>query len=313
MTITLRGLRLPEDFQALADLFNQRDHEPTTAERLAKAEAEWPTDGYLYRAVAVDEQDRILGYTEALHFAFHKPGKFYLRWLVDREHRGLGIGRMLGAAAESYAREHGGTLLQLNVRDDDERSRQIIEAHGYQFERHLFESCLDLATFDDSPYAGLLEAVEATGIRFFTLADQPGEQTERAIYELMNANVGDIPGFDNPTHPAFEIWRTWFITANGASPDRLIVAADGDRLVGATALFDRESGAMYTGHTSVRREYRGRKLALALKLLSIAKARACGAPYMRTHNDSLNGPMLAINWKLGYQKEPGLWSFRKSI
>lgn len=313
MAVTLRSLQLPADFPALAALFNQWEHEPTTPERLAAAEKEWPTEGHLYRVVAVDEQDRILGYTEALHFAFHKPGKFYLRWLVDRAHRGQGIGRMLGAAAESYAREHGGNLVQISVRDDDDRSRQIVEAHGYQFERHLFESVLDLATFDEAPYAGTVESVEATGIRFLTLADQPGEATERAIYELMNSNVVDVPGFDNPAHPAFETWRTWFITASGASPGRLIIAADGDRFVGLTMLFQRESGAMYTGHTSVRREYRGRRLALALKLLSIAKAKAAGAPYMRTHNDSANAPMLAINWKLGYQKEPGLWSFRKSL
>lgn len=313
MSITLRPLQIPADFPRLADLFSQWEHEPITPERLAKAEDGWPTEGHLYRVVAVDEQDRLLGYAEAQHFAFNKPGKFYLRWLVDRAHRGQGIGRMLSTAAESFAREHGGTQFQISVRDDDDRSRQIVEAHGYQFERHLFESVLDLATFDEAPYAGTIEAARATGIRFLTLADQPGEATERAIYELMNSNVIDIPGFDNPGHPAFETWRIWFITASGASPDRLIIAADGDRFVGLTVLFQRESGAMYTGHTSVRREYRGRKLALALKLLSIAKAKAAGAPYMRTHNDSVNAPMLAINWKLGYQKEPGLWSFRKSL
>lgn len=313
MAITLRPLQLPVDLTQLAALFNQWEHEPTTPERLAEAEKGWPAEGHLYRAVAVDAQGQILGYAEAQHFAFNKPGKFYLRWLVDRGHRGQGIGRMLSEAAESYARAHGGNLAQISVRDDDDRSRQIVEAHGYKFERHLFESVLDLATFDETPYTGVVESVKATGIRFLTLADQPGEVTERAIYELMNANMVDIPGFDNPSHPAFETWRTWFITASGASPERLIIAADGDRFVGLTVLLERPSGAMYTGHTSVHRDYRGRKLAVALKLLSIAKAKGCGAPYMRTHNDSVNAPMLAINWRLGYQKEPGIWSFRKSI
>lgn len=313
MSITLRPLQIPADFPALAALLNQWEHEPTTPERLAEAEKEWPTERLLYRSVAVDAQDRILGYALALHFAFHKPGKFYLRCLVDKQHQGQGIGRMLGAAADSFVREHGGDLIEISVRDDDDRSRAIVEAHGYEFERHLFESVLDLATFDEAPYAGVVEAVQATGIRFFTLADQPGEATERAIYALMNKNVVDVPGFDNPSHPAFETWRNWFITARGASPDRLIIAADGDRFVGLTILLQQESGAMYTGHTSVDREYRGRNLALALKLLSIATAKSAGAPYMRTHNDSSNAPMLAINWKLGYQKEPGLWTFRKSL
>lgn len=64
---------------------------------------------------------------------------------------------------------------------------------------------------------------------------------------------------------------------------------------------------MYNMITGVDRAHRGRGVALALKLLSIEYARRCGADYIRTHNDAENAPILAINRKLGYQPQPGLY------
>jgi len=66
-------------------------------------------------------------------------------------------------------------------------------------------------------------------------------------------------------------------------------------------------------HTGVLKEYRGRKIALALKLLAIRFARACGATYIRTNNDSQNAPILAINEKLGYKPQQGLFRCLKEL
>ena len=65
--------------------------------------------------------------------------------------------------------------------------------------------------------------------------------------------------------------------------------------------------------TGVRRAYRGRGIALVLKLLAIRYARSLGALFVRTHNDSGNAPMLAINRKLGYQPEPGIYGLKKMM
>jgi len=63
---------------------------------------------------------------------------------------------------------------------------------------------------------------------------------------------------------------------------------------------------MYHEYTGVLREYRGRRIALALKMLGLRTAAACNVPYMRTHNDSMNAPMLRINRDLlGFRAEPG--------
>ncbi|MGG4107132.1 GNAT family N-acetyltransferase [Paenibacillus lautus] len=90
-------------------------------------------------------------------------------------------------------------------------------------------------------------------------------------------------------------------------PEWIHIAKDGDRYIGVVTLQQNEqTQAMYHEYTGVLPEYRGRRIALALKLLGIQTARACGVPYLRTHNDSMNVPMLRINRDLiGFRAEPG--------
>ena len=65
--------------------------------------------------------------------------------------------------------------------------------------------------------------------------------------------------------------------------------------------------------TGVLPAYRGRKIAQALKLIAIRYAKARGANYIRTDNDSENAPMLAINRKLGYKSQTGVYLLYKQL
>ena len=70
---------------------------------------------------------------------------------------------------------------------------------------------------------------------------------------------------------------------------------------------------LHTGLTGVLREYRKKGVALALKLRSLELAQAMGAPRVSTWNESNNKGMLAINEKLGYQKEPATIDYVKVL
>ena len=87
-----------------------------------------------------------------------------------------------------------------------------------------------------------------------------------------------------------------------------------EKYVGLSAVgYFASDNYMYNLFTGVDREYRGRRLAQALKALSIRFAQEYGADYIITHNDSQNGPMLAINRKLGYQPLPGVYRMVKQL
>lgn len=74
-----------------------------------------------------------------------------------------------------------------------------------------------------------------------------------------------------------------------------------------------KSNSMYNAFTGVDRAYREHHIALALKLQAIRVACAYNATSIRTDNDSENAPMLAINRKLGYQQEPGIYEMLKNL
>jgi GNAT superfamily N-acetyltransferase len=63
--------------------------------------------------------------------------------------------------------------------------------------------------------------------------------------------------------------------------------------------------------TGVTRAYRRRGIALALKLRTIAYAKAHGCPVIRTWNASTNGVILSINDRLGFVRQPAAIHFVK--
>jgi predicted GNAT superfamily acetyltransferase len=93
-----------------------------------------------------------------------------------------------------------------------------------------------------------------------------------------------------------------------------MVALDGTRYVGMSNLWLTETqGRLHTGLTGVRREYRKRGLATALKVKVLGKAKALGYESVLTWNDSTNAGMLGINWRLGFEKRPAWIDFEKVL
>ena len=119
-------------------------------------------------------------------------------------------------------------------------------------------------------------------------------------------NTGTFPDYYAFSKNVFD--ASWF------RADTQILASHGDRWVGLSAIgiYPADKHA-YNAFTGVLREYRGRGLAQALKLKTILLARKESMRYIRTHNDSKNAPMLAINRKLGYQPEPGMYRILCSL
>jgi GNAT superfamily N-acetyltransferase len=181
-------------------------------------------------------------------------------------------------------------------------------------DRHNFEARLDLNNFDETKFAGVIELVEASGIGLFSLAEA-GDTTEhrQRLYELDMRTSADIPGHED-IKVSFEDWVRFVCEATSYRPEGMIVAADGERWIGQSmTVYFADTNSTYIQHTGVDRAYRGRHVALALKLLGIRWSRGIGAVYTRTHNDSQNTPILALNRRLGYQPLPGQYRLLKDL
>ncbi len=162
--------------------------------------------------------------------------------------------------------------------------------------------------FDETQFAGLIENVEATGIRFSTLeAEGNTAHARRQLYEINRVASTDDPSATDDGFPPFEDYAKTILAASWFQPEGQFMAFDDEKAVGLSAVsYFAETNSMFNMLTGVARTYRGRQIAQALKLLTVQYAKERRADYIATQNDSLNAPMLAINQKLGYVRQKGL-------
>jgi GNAT superfamily N-acetyltransferase len=312
MVFELRALDPATDFPRVAELLSLVDSEPVTDAALHESERARPEGEIRQRLVAVDPAGAIVGFGEAGRVPWHKPGLFWTFVVVAPEVRTRGIGSSLFASMLEFSRGQGSLTMRACVRENCAEGLRFAEKRGFRIDRHAFESVLEIATFDEHRFAGTIEALEASGLRFFTFADLEGTpEQQRKLYDLNIITGLDVPGYDDEGVRPFEQFRKDVLEAYWFRPEGQIIAADGERWVGLAALGEVTPGMMYNMMTGVLREYRGRKIALALKLRAVEVCRQRGARYMRTDNDSQNQPMLAVNRKLGYQPEPGFYVLLK--
>jgi GNAT superfamily N-acetyltransferase len=266
-------------------------------------------DRSILRLGAEDEAGALIGYGHAMRDNWMEPGLFWVRIVVESGARQQGAGRQLHEAVQSFACEHGATWLRGEVRDHLPEGMAFAQAVGYAVERHIFESTLSVAGFDERPFLAALEAAEAKGIRFFSLADvgDTREARER-LWALERTVALDVPGGSEASIRPFDVWEQQVAHSGHYLAEGQLIAAHDDEWIGMAALLDYpENETMYHGITGVLPAWRGRGVATALKALTIRLARARGVKILRTNNDAENAPMLAVNRKLGYQPEPGYY------
>lgn len=308
----LRPLEPETDAAAAVAVINTYNSEPATVEQFAGWMRRMAPGRDIRRMVAVDEASQVVGYSYANHEDWFPAGRYDVWAVVEPASRNQGIGTTLFNDAIDYALSRGATLLISEVREIDPTSLSFTQRYGFVIDRHLFESSLDLTAFDEKLFQAVEESVAASGIQIHSLAELGNTQENRRKLHAVNyASALDIPGVEGGWMP-FEQFDQMVSTADWFKPEGQFGALDGEEWVGLSAVqLIAETQGSYNLMTGVMRAYRGRGIALVLKLTAIRYARANGAIYMRTNNDSQNAPMLAVNRKLGYVPLPGIFFLRK--
>ncbi len=316
-TITLRPAEVERDFGQLAALFSLEQDEPTTEPAL-KADYEEHKARIFRLMVAEDEQGELLGFNWATRSRFD-PEQAYFYVIVRPERRGQGAGSRLYADVEQAARAEQIKQLRIDIRDTCPGCRAFADRRGFSEQSHLIGMTLDLEAFDDRPYDEIIARLQAEGFQFTSMeALGNTEEAQRKLYALNDSASAETLGSDGE-HPwlSFEDFQKKVCQANWYIPAGQMVVIDtsnGDwAAMSAITRFEGTDYA-YNLFTGVDRRYRGRKLAQAVKVLALRYARqALGVSTVRTHHNTHNAPMIAIDVKLGYVQTPGKYMMEKNL
>jgi GNAT superfamily N-acetyltransferase len=315
--LRLRPLNPDRDFPAIAPLLSSQEDTPTSPSA-ARADYEKHQDSIIRLRIAEDDRGELLGFT----WVYPEKAQtglvsFYL--VVKPERRGQGAGRLLyedliQAIATTPARR-----LRTTLPDACQEGRLFAERRGFREIRHTIGMELDLASFEDRPYDAILARLQEQGFRFTSMAelgDTP--EAQRRLFALNDSAVLHTLG-QNAEHAwaSFEDFQKSVCGAEWYKPDGQIVAIDtASGAWAAMSAITRMAGQehAYNLFTGVDLPYRRRQLGQAVKLLALRYARnMLNVKIVRTHHNTKNLPMLAIDRKFGYQELPGFFLMEKEL
>lgn len=242
------------------------------------------------------------------------PDRFRVFAGVVREWRGRGVGTALYEHVETPLRARGATAAESFAREDDREAIGFLERRGFREVMRAWELRLDPSRFDPAPFAAYAERARAVGATITTLAVERARDPDalRKAYELHNDVDSDIPSVSPFQAPPFERFLENNVKGPNALVDGYFIAKIGDEYVGESTLRQPGTGTHLTVNTTgVRQAYRGRGIAIALKLASIEYARGRGCSHIRTWNEINNVGMLAINDRLGFVRTPAWITYEK--
>lgn len=302
---TIRTAHIETDLPDIVRITNPYESHPVTVDQVREWFQYNPPARVQRRLVSVNEKDVVTGYAGCVHEADSPAGKFVVWVIVDPELHGLGIGAALWEALLKELKVLGATRLTSDVLDNDPQSLAFAVRRGFAIDEHFFNFELDLTTFDETPFLADIAALEAQGICFCALSDFPDSpETRRKLYELNISYVLDhAPPWTFQGFEEFVIQAPWFCR------EGQLLAVDGERWVGmAPVSVFPDARTAYNLHTGVLSEYRGRKIATSLQVLAARYAHRHGAKRIIADSNLRNAPILAINRKMGYQRQPGKYT-----
>jgi GNAT superfamily N-acetyltransferase len=213
--------------------------------------------------------------------------------------RARGLGTALLARLGLWANDLGYGELIGEVRELDGESIAWTQRRGYVEVGRNSRLVLDLASVaapDVDPPAG---------IAVTTWAERPDLIED--VYTVAREAYPDVPGEEDEVMPSFEQWLSMDMQGTGDRPEATFVALAGDEVAGYAklSLSNARPGVAMHDMTGVRRSWRGRGIAGALKRAEIAWAKRNGFTRLETANEERNEPIRRLNQRHGYVPEPG--------
>ncbi|MGW1175872.1 N-acetyltransferase family protein [Kitasatospora sp. NPDC002543] len=296
-SLTIRDFR-PDDAGAVVAAHRAgREHLVLSAEALVWLNAQ-PSPEEHFRTFVAELAGEVIGAVRCgVVLGTTTEGVGYANGSVLPTFRRRGAATALLAAAERHLAGHGVAELHTWM-DDEPASLAFATARGYRLGRTMQFAGRDLAL--PLPPAPVLPP----GVELRPASDWADDPHPLFLVEA--DAVLDEPGSEVPMD-AYE-YEDW-LRADWTRPDRdraLSVVAVVDGVPAAFSMAQTDGVDRYwSAFTACRRDFRGRGLTKPAKLESLRLAALAGYRYAYTSNDTTNGPMLAINRWLGYERCAG--------
>lgn len=228
--------------------------------------------------------------------------------MVRPERQRSGVGGLLWDRLRESLGASGVATVEAWVREENAAGLAWLEGLGFIPTKLDGPVQLLLADVDLGPLETALSGAAAQGITVTTLAEEKERDPECLVklHALHTTIEADVPGHDSAADPSAEEYaREW-----GQPGKLLFLAKDGPHSVGLSTADPREAAPFFEERhdifqqhlTGVRREYRRRGVATALKGRIIAHAKREGYRTLWTNSD--NPAMCALNWKMGFRSGP---------
>ena len=312
LSLDSREFRLG-DYERLVEIYNANyPHYAVSVSELRSRDDSIDKSKYLLKRLTWLDglTGAIVGFGEVRHVMdMYHPRKFMISMWVDPAKQGRGVGSAIYEGLAKELKGQDAIVVWTMNREDLPRHREFFLKRGFQEKMRDWESRLDLSTVNLSEFRGLFEKMLSEGITFTTLAEERrhGTSSLRKLHELVQLITADMPREVAFTPLSYEQWEALEFNSPRLLPEGYVIAKHGSDFVGLSVVYGNEKDPrnLTQGDTGVRREFRGRGIATALKLKVIEFAQKNGYEKVKTWNDSTNAAMLAVNTKLGFKRQVG--------
>lgn len=324
----------PQDYEDLAHIINTVWPESTHTVAELREWDEERLPQFVHRRFTGEMDDRVVGYGSfEQNPKFYHPQRFWIRLdvLPDRRQQRVG-GQLYEHILMLLRSEYRAKELHTVTTESRAESIRFLTKRGFQISQRDPKSRLDVASFDRERLHALDAKIATAGVKIKALSDLMQEDVDalHQVYELHQTLVNDVPEPAGHTRVDFDSWCEGYSSANPyfipeanfialyrgcdenmvfspALPEKeklcshTELSTDRAEYIGLTSLWgELSSNRLYTGMTGVKRAYRRKGIATALKLRAISYAQAHGTRLLMTSNNSEN-PMYLLNLKLGFQ------------
>ena len=232
--------------------------------------------------------------------------KYRLLLVSDPQWLKLGAGDLLLGRLMDDLREAQAITVSCRQYASETELVNMLKSRGFAETARVLDLRLNVATADVSRLETLMRGLADDGISIATFAEERVRDPRcvEKLYELTTLLSQDDPARGPFVPPAYNAREAlMWMEMPYVLPEAYFIAKRGDEYVGVSdvSLFEAVPGGLTQGFTGVKREYRRRGLATALKLSGIVYAQTQGYQIVQSFNKPEQETIRALNAKLGFE------------